>query len=69
MKERGERNLFGGWEENPKEPGVFRARIVSGPVTPEFKLFSEESRARWDLIEYLKVKYRHFLEERHRLQG
>jgi hypothetical protein len=56
-----ERNKFGGWEQNPGKPGEFRAKIVTGPVTPDFADFAEESRARWDLVEWLKVKLGHLL--------
>jgi hypothetical protein len=51
-----ERNKFGGWEENPQKPGEYRARMVTGPVTPDFANFAEESRTRWDFGEWLKVK-------------
>jgi len=43
-------NLF---QESPEK---FRAKKVVVPVTPGFAKFAEQSRARWDLFEWLKVK-------------
>jgi hypothetical protein len=51
-----ERSTFGGWEQVPGKPGEYKANVVTGPVTPEFAKFAEESRARWDIVEWLKVK-------------
>jgi hypothetical protein len=35
-------------------------------TSPEFNNFSESSRARWDLQEYLKVKFSKLLQRRHK---
>jgi hypothetical protein len=59
-----ERNKFGGWEPKPGKPGEYRAKVVTGSVTPDFANFAEESRARWDFGEWLKVKLGHLLNKR-----
>ena len=51
-----ERNKFGGWEPNPGKPGEYRAKVVTGPVTPDFASFAEQPRASRDLSEWIKVK-------------
>jgi hypothetical protein len=58
---RNERSNFGGWEPVSGRPGEFRGKMVTGPVTPEFAKFSEESRARWDVVEWLKLKFKRLL--------
>lgn len=50
-----ERSIFGGWEQVPGKPGEYRAKSVIVPATKEFSDFSSESRARWDIVEYLKT--------------
>ena len=55
-----ERNVFGGWEPVSGKPGEYRAKPVGVPVTPEFIDFSKQSRARWDVVEWLKVKIKQF---------
>jgi hypothetical protein len=53
-----ERSNFGGWEPVLGRPGEYRGKMVTGPVDPEFAEHAEQSRARWDLVEWLKVKIR-----------
>jgi hypothetical protein len=48
--------MFGGWEPVPGKSGEFRAKVVEVPITPQFAQFSEQSRARWDIGEWLKTK-------------
>ena len=59
-----ERSNFGGWEPVSGKPGEFRGKMVTGPVDPEFAAHAEQSRARWDLIEWLKVKIKQLSEKR-----
>ena len=54
-----ERNVFGGWEPVAGKPGEYKAKMVTVSVTPEFTKFAEESRARWDVVEWLKIKIKH----------
>lgn len=48
-------SLCGGWRD--VGDGLFVSDIKNVPVTEEYKKFAEASRARWDLFEYLKVKF------------
>lgn len=57
----GERGMFGGWEPVPGKSGEYRAKVVEVPVTPQFAQFSEQSRASWDVVEWLKVKIKQSL--------
>lgn len=58
-----ERNKFGGWEPTGK-PGEYRASMITGPATPDFENFAEQSRARWDVGEWVKVKLKQLLDKR-----
>jgi len=49
---------YGGWRD--LGDGLFVSHIPSVPVTEEYQKFSEEMRARWDLLQYLKVKFDQF---------
>lgn len=43
-----------GWREIEK--GVFQGPEMLDSTTPDFAEFAEQSRARWDILEWLKVK-------------
>lgn len=43
-----------GWTE--VEKGVFQGPKMLDSTTPDFAEFAEQSRARWDVVEWLKVK-------------
>ena len=43
-----------GWTE--VEKGVFQGPKMLDSTTPDFAEFAEQSRARWDVLEWLKVK-------------
>jgi hypothetical protein len=51
-------SILGGWVQAEGEPkGMFTtAQQPQDFTTPEFSQFAEASRARWNLIEFLKVK-------------
>jgi hypothetical protein len=51
-------SMFGGWVlEHPDAQGMVSPRKQSVNSTmPEFSKFAGSMRARWDLMEYIKVK-------------
>jgi hypothetical protein len=51
--------LFGGWKQVEGEPvgTLTTEKPTQDFTTPEFSEFAEAQRARWDLVEYLKVKF------------
>lgn len=49
------RSMFGGWVEGP-DGFMVLAKKPQSFITEEYKKFSEGQRARWDLIEFIKVK-------------
>ncbi|MFH1749711.1 MAG: hypothetical protein ABH837_02360 [bacterium] len=53
-------SILGGFVPVEGEPvGTFTTREQPQDfTTPEFSKFAESSRARWDLLEYLKVKFK-----------
>jgi len=59
-----ERSIFGGWEEVPGKPGEFRAKSIQVPVSKDFSDFSSESRARWNIVEYLKIIRKNLLDKK-----
>lgn len=55
-------SILGGWKQVDGQPGTFTTEAQPQDfTTPEFANFAEASRARWDLVEYLKVKINQFL--------
>jgi hypothetical protein len=55
-------SMLGGWVPVKGQEGMFTsAKKPEIHMTEEFKSFAELSQARWDLLEYLKVNFRHLL--------
>jgi hypothetical protein len=58
-------SMLGGWQQAEGEPrGTYTAKTQQVGTTEEFSRFAEASRARWDLVEYLKVKFHHMLHKK-----
>ena len=59
-------SILGGWKQVEGEPvGTFTTeKQPQDFTTPEFANFAEASRARWDLVEYLKVKFNQLLRKK-----
>jgi len=53
-----------GWKEEGN--GWLSAEQWQSHITPAYARFSEAMRARWDLVEYLKVAWRQFREQHRR---
>ncbi|MDO8340609.1 MAG: hypothetical protein Q7T59_01400 [Candidatus Woesebacteria bacterium] len=52
-------SLSGGWVKKEGEPeNMYTAAPLVNSTTPDFSKFSESSRARWDLLELLKAKFK-----------
>jgi hypothetical protein len=56
-------SISGGWKQVEEElPGTFASeKQPQNFTTPDFSKHAEASRARWDLIAFIKVKFQQLL--------